>query len=170
MPMLEPEQVPEVKSAISLFEGSLTPCPPEHIKRLMTKLGAAFPAGKLTDGEVAAREAVYVELLGDIPLDILANAFKKAGQTCRFFPSAAEIREHARPELSKRKWRLFCLNRMLAKYERDYRPPLGPNEVCKPEEARAIVAEVLERVGAKPDGLDKAQRRQAAKSRASKAA
>lgn len=168
--MLEPEQVPEVKQAISLFEGSLEPCPPDHIKRLMTKLGAAFPAGKLTDGEVAAREAVYTELLGDVPLDILANAFKKAGQTCRFFPSAAEIRECAKPELSKRQWRLFCLNRMLAKYERDYRPPLGPNEVCKPEEARAIVEEVLGRIGAKPDTPDQAERRERAVKRTRNAA
>ena len=166
LPVLEPDEADEARRALRTFEAGLAPCDPTEIDRMMTKLAAAYPPMRISDDEAKARRAVYVDLLEDIPFDILARAFKTAGQTCKFYPTAAEIRDCAKHELAKRHAQRARLQFLIWKHETEYRAPLEPHEVCKPEEARRIVEEVLGRVGAKPD----TPTRQAARERSTKRA
>jgi hypothetical protein len=168
LPLLEPAEAEEARRALATFEEGLAPCDPTEIDRLMTKLAAAYPPMRISEDEAKARRAVYVELLEDIPFDILARAFKTCGQTHKFYPSAAEIRDAAKPELSRRKAKAARLQFLLHKFETEYRPPLHPDDICKPEDAARIVKEVLGSIGARSDTPDREDRREASKRRAGK--
>lgn len=141
-------------------------CPPVEIDRMLTKLAAAYRDERLSDDEAAARRSIYIEGLADIPFDVLSGAFKTALQTCKFFPTVAEIRAKAGPELSKRRWRIFCLKRMVDKHERDWREPIKPEDCLPPEEARAILEETFAKMGVRPESEDRTAAREHSKLRA----
>lgn len=111
-------QIPE---ALAAYDGGLAPSSDDEIERMMLKLAVLYPGSKVSDEEAAGRLEVYVELLRDLPFDVLSAAFRAAAQTTKFFPSVAEIRAAAEPAMRERRMRVIALRRILAKHHRDYR-------------------------------------------------
>ena len=171
MPIVEPEEAEEARRAVQVFEAGIAGCLPEHVDRMLTKLATAYPPARgLSEEEAEAKRLIYAELLHDLPYDILSAAFRRAAQTCKFFPTVAEIRQAAEPALTMRRWRLFCLQRLIGKHERDYLPPIPPEELCKPEDAKRILADLARERAAKgldvsPPSQAKEERRERVKSR-----
>ena len=85
----------------------------------MGKLALAYPAAKLSEGEARARALLYADMLGDIPPAILGAAFRKAAQTCRFFPSIAEIRGTARHAMAMQGYILARMKTLALRHDRE---------------------------------------------------
>jgi hypothetical protein len=58
----------------------------------------------------------------------------------RFFPTVAEIREHAVPLWHHRTDKVWGLRTMLEKHEREWEVPIAETDRCTPAEAAAIVS------------------------------
>jgi hypothetical protein len=167
IPVLDKPEADEAREMVSAFDVYLsTGSPPDETNRMLTKLSVIYPQSAVAKGSEAEARALlgtYCELLADIPGPILGRAIKSIGQTSRFFPSVAEIREAAAPELNALRWRRFTLARMVAKHEREWQ---APKDLCPPEEAARIVAEVHAQMGVKPEDPGREERRERSKRRA----
>jgi hypothetical protein len=126
----------EGRRAIAALEAANQPSDPAEVGRMLGKLALLFPNAKLSNAEAEAQNALYVELLSDIPQSILSGAFRKCAQTSRFFPAVSEIRDAAQHELSKRSWMLMRLKALVAKEPAD-----APIVIVTPEEREAIKQE-----------------------------
>ncbi|MEZ5708119.1 MAG: hypothetical protein R3E02_01885 [Blastomonas sp.] len=71
------------------------PASKTEIEEALAVLAAAYPRPKGTDAELQARKRIYVEALADLPPRRLKSGIMGALHNCKFFPSIAEIREHA---------------------------------------------------------------------------
>lgn len=107
-----------IPALIDIMRGGLQPTAMNEVGRMVGKMAIAYPNAKLSDEETEARLELYIELLKDIPFDVLSNAFKRVTQTLRFFPSVSEIREAAAPELGRRRAQLMHLEMLLEKHRR----------------------------------------------------
>lgn len=169
LPVLEPDTADEARAIIAAFDQNLAAgCPKDEVARMFTRLSVLFPQSahaKQSDDEAAVTLATYVDLLCDIPGDVLAPAFKAVAQRCKFFPTVAEIREAAAPELNNRRWRLMTLRRLLVKHEREWEPPLAPEDQCSPEDAKRILAEVAAARAVSKPSDEKEERRARQKAR-----
>lgn len=105
------------------LEAGMTGASRGEIERTIGMLAVLFPAGKQSDQEAAMRLELYVELLSDIPADILSRAATKVGKTSRFFPAVSEIREAAAFDMNLRSWRLMRMRSMIARFERERPSP-----------------------------------------------
>lgn len=136
-------QVDELRTAVALLTGGLAETPRSKIAALVGRLANAYRAEKLTAREAAGRLATYQDLLCDIPPDLLALAFRRAGQRCTFFPTVAEIRQQVGLEMATRHWRLFRAQYLIQHHERNWRPA----QPAISEAERAEVAAGLARLG-----------------------
>jgi hypothetical protein len=106
-----------------------------QINKMMAKLSLAYPNSKLSMEEAGARLELYCDMLGDINLDVLAAGFRRAVQTCKFFPSVSELRElamtaPATPRMSQR-WRLNeLLNRHRSQAAQIAEPYATPEQIA----------------------------------------
>jgi hypothetical protein len=116
----------EIRLAIRALERGLADSPRDEIARMVGRLATIFRDERLSRGEAELRMATYCDLLADVPPDLLALAFRRAGQTFRFFPTVAEIRGQVRAELSLRLWRVQRARWLVAIHERDWAPPAPP--------------------------------------------
>lgn len=123
----------QLSAAIVDFEAANMPADPDEISRMIGKIAILFPNAKLSTSEAEAQNQLYVELLSDIPADILGGAFRKCAQTLKFFPTVAEIRSAAMPEMAMRSWRLMRMKALALKSERE---PLQPAKVIVTDEQR----------------------------------
>ena len=121
LPAISDEMRQEVATAIGDFEASMGPAEPAEVSRMLGKLALLFPNGKLSQDEARAQNLLYAEMLADIPADLLGEAFRKAAQTCRFYPTVSEIRTCARHGLAMRSWRLMRLKGIALKHDREAR-------------------------------------------------
>lgn len=128
LPLPSQKIVDQLVEWIPLAEQSLVGCPIDEINRMLTKLKTALPMRKTSDAEAEQMLSIYRESLADLPRDILSTAMLRCAQTSMFFPTIAEIRKQAGPELSHRRYRL-----MRAKSLAD-RPTLAPpTDLVDPE-------------------------------------
>jgi len=105
----------------------------------MARLSTIYPPPRMTDIEAEQRMTLYVDLLEDIPLDILADAFRKCAQTCKFFPTVAEIRSAAQRALSERAWTTFVLRQVVRIHQEKWKPPIEPADRPSREEVEAML-------------------------------
>ncbi|HLZ78828.1 MAG TPA: hypothetical protein VKQ09_05765 [Sphingomonas sp.] len=96
LPVLTDAQRKAAEQALAVFDTMPRGSSPEHVAALMGTAALAYPAGKLSAAEADARLAVYQSELADIDSSILGKAFSAAVRDGKFFPSIAELREHAR--------------------------------------------------------------------------
>lgn len=107
---------------------------------MIARLATLYPAAKVTDVEAEQRLSLYTDLLQDIPFDILSRAFREAAKKFIFFPTVAEIRKIAGYEVAERRWRHSLLERMIRIHERDWTPPVKPEDMPTAEEMAEIRA------------------------------
>lgn len=136
---MDPYRAQEARDAIIEFDKGLQETPPDEIERMIGRMATLYPAAKVSDAEAQQRLALYVELLKDIPLDILSHSFRKAAMTHKFFPAVSEIRDLAAAEVAQRCWRRFVLQRMVNRHESEWREPEPEEDRPTPEEVRAIL-------------------------------
>lgn len=86
---------------IARGQRSVQPAGAEAIGALLLKLVAVHPMGERAGVDLMMD--VYVEDLSDLPADLIEGAAKRWRQTERFFPTIAELRALATPELAKRR-------------------------------------------------------------------
>lgn len=157
VPIVGPETAEAARKALAVYNAGMVACPEPHVEHLMAKLATIYPAAKISDSEAEERLSNYTDLLQDIPADILSRAFREAAQTLKFFPSVAEIRTIAMREVNARAWRKFVLERMIARHENEWKPPLRDEDICTPAEAAAI----LRKAGIKGEDPEREKRRSA---------
>jgi hypothetical protein len=145
--VLDDIQAAPLPMLINQFEYSLRGSDEEEIELEIGKMALLYPNGKLTPAESDARIEIYIELLRDLPFDCLAHGFRQAVKASRFFPTVAEIREHADAMLRERKAKIFALSQLLLKHQREWRAPVADKDICSPAEAASIMAK-LECLGA----------------------
>lgn len=139
--------VPLLESALVALEAGLVPTPGGEVRRMVAKLAVLYPDRQMTDEEADARLALYVELLEDIPPDLLAAAFKAAAQRIKFFPSVAEIREFAAWELMQRNWRRWRAGYLIEKHRKEWQAPVEISEAER-QEVAAGLRDLAARLGA----------------------
>jgi hypothetical protein len=144
--VLDDAQAAPIPALIDQLEFGLRGADDEAIELEVGKMALLYPNGKLTPGESDARLELYIELLRDLPFDCLAHGFRQAVKASRFFPTVAEIREHADAMLRGRKAKIFGLRQLLLKHQREWRAPVAEFDLCSPEDAAAIMAK-LARIG-----------------------
>jgi hypothetical protein len=134
----DPDQAAILQEAVTALTAGLQTTTARHIATMMARLANIYRAEKLTAAEAEGRLETYTALLEDIPPDILVKAFKTAGQTLKFFPAVAEIREIAEPEFKRRRWAYSRAQWLIRRHEEKWRAP----QVI-PEEERAWVAQEM---------------------------
>lgn len=125
LPVVGPDDAAAIPAIIADIERTLAPSSEEQIDRMVTKIALLFPAVKLSEKEAGARMELYVDLLSDIPFDILSGAFRVVAQRSRFFPTVAEIREAAAKPLAERKGQVIALRQLRMKHDREWRDPVA---------------------------------------------
>lgn len=131
-----------VPDLIEHYASGLVGASETEIERMLGKIALLFPGVKLTDLEAETRLDLYVDLLGDIPFDCLSVGFREVAKASRFFPTVAEIREHAEPMFAKRRARYYGLKSLLKKHQEEWTPPWREDDRCSPEQAAAILRDL----------------------------
>ena len=144
-------QAVELRAAERALTRALADTPREEIARMVGRLATIYRDEKLSRGEATMRMATYCDLLADIPPDLLALAFKRAGQRCRFFPTVAELRGQVAGELSLRLWRVQRARWLVAIHERDWQPPAPPVSDQEREAVAAGLGRLAKLMRAGPD-------------------
>ncbi len=145
--VIDAAQAASISSLINQIEFGLRGSDDEAIELEIGKMALLYPSGKLTGAESEARLELYIELLRDLPFDCLRHGFFQIAKVSRYFPTVAEIREHAEPMVRERKAKVFALRQLLLKHQREWRAPVADKDICSPAEAASIMAK-LERLGA----------------------
>ncbi|WP_152663973.1 hypothetical protein [Sphingomonas sp. SRS2] len=117
LPVVSPAARQAVEAEMQAMTSLLQPTDPERISDMLGSLAGLYPAGKMTAAEADAQNALYCDLLKDIPHDILKLAFRSAAQEHKFFPTVAELRELARPHRARRARRFNALKLIATKYD-----------------------------------------------------
>lgn len=143
--LVNPEQRAQLAALVPAYEASLTAADSDAIALAIAEMSLAYPAQKVSADEMEKRLDLYAAGLSDLAPDVLARACAKAMQVCRFFPSIAEIREHA-GEMSVRHFRLFRIKHLIAEHDRRWKAeqPAAPMS----EADRAEYERIMKRMGA----------------------
>ncbi|WCT73943.1 hypothetical protein PQ455_01540 [Sphingomonas naphthae] len=148
LPALTGEDRAAAVDALAAYDQAPRGTGPRKIAALVGAAAVAFPAQRVSDDEAAARIDLYQRQLADIDADILADAFSAAINANRFFPTIAEIREHAAklpaPLRVVRAWRLRQILRAAPEPE-----AADPFDV---DAANAEMEAMGSRIRFKPDG------------------
>ena len=100
-PSLTAEQIAELPALIARGQRSVQPAGAELVGAMLLRLIAVHPTGERAGADLMMD--TYVEDLSDLPADLLGGAGTHWIRTERFFPTIAELRTLAMPELAKRK-------------------------------------------------------------------
>lgn len=122
VPVVSADVAKLIPGALVDLQAAAAPSTEGDVEGLITQMALLFPAGKLSDAETATRLDLYIDLLQDVPFDILRSAFKAVAQTSRFFPTIAEIREAATPALRDRRNKINALKVLEMKHRLDGEP------------------------------------------------
>lgn len=97
------EVISDLGSNLTAMRRGLEPNTRANVNAALGGLATLYRAERLTAQEAKARLTAMVDLLLDIPADLLARAVRQAAQQCRFMPTVAEIRERAEPLMTARR-------------------------------------------------------------------
>lgn len=137
MAVVGPEEAAALSEARTALAAGLQPTPRPSIATMMARLANIYRAERLSPEEANARLETYCALLEDIPPDLLLVAFRKVGQSLKFFPTVAELREPVEAELRKRRNLAHRAAWLIRIHQERWRPPVEPLG----EEERKRVAE-----------------------------
>lgn len=138
LPIVDRASAEQIPAIIDQLEIGLLPSSQNEIERMMLKIALIYPAGKLGTRETDEKLALYLDLLADIPFDILSAAFRKVAQAGRFFPTVAEIRAAAMPALNDRVAKVTTLRMLLLKHEQHPRSAPTDDQPCSPAEVEEM--------------------------------
>lgn len=96
---LVPAPVSEIRPRLTAMQRALIPATPKERAAAIGLLVALHG----TPDEWEIKGPFYMELLGEIPVDLLVAGVKAAGLDVKFFPKPAEIVNPIRDELARRR-------------------------------------------------------------------
>ena len=111
-PSLSDGQKTDLPDALAQARQAMRPAGAEVLLALLMRLAAVVVMQDRTVGETMLE--IYVEDLGDVPVDLLEAACRHWRRTQKFFPTIAELLELIEPELAQRRRRLVCLGTLEA--------------------------------------------------------
>ncbi len=109
----------KAESVLAVYRDALRPAGDDAVLAVIKVLSASFPPPRIDDDAAAIRVDVYLEMLGSLPADILAEATRQALKQFRFFPTVAELYAIAEPLLDGR---VCAANRIAGLLGTDYLP------------------------------------------------
>jgi hypothetical protein len=122
--MPTPDERNDLAALVPHLEAALAPAERPEIRRMIAKLALGFPnANKGSVDETEARLELYAMALNDVPADVLGFACVEALKQCTFFPTPAELRKLCK-DPHRRAFRLTRAKHLIAKHDREYRPPV----------------------------------------------
>ena len=116
-----------------------------QVATMIGRLALATAQAKVSEAEAEERMAAYWLALHDIPIDDLRWAYGELVKGATFLPTPAEIRAKALIPSAMRAFRKTRARMLIAKHEREWRPPV---EYVKPEEIAAIKSETAKALSA----------------------
>lgn len=139
VPIINEKQVSMAGELIIQYQNGLMGASEKEIERMLGKIALIYPGVKLSESEASIRLDLYIDLLSDIPFDCLSIGFREVAKSSKFFPTVAEIREHAEPMLTARNSKIWALRNLISKHKQEWQPPFNEDERCSPEEAAEIL-------------------------------
>lgn len=138
-PAVSSIDVPALEAAAEAYMAGMEPAPHHRRVEILTKLAMRYPvSARAEEDDSTARMLLLVEDLAHLPVDILDAACRAAALTSKFMPTAAEIMEHARPQLLERRTRAWRLRKLAF----DARSIPAPAEPLSPEAQAELEAEI----------------------------
>lgn len=107
--MLNTEELGECRRLVSQYQAALQPAHPVIVAEKLLEAALIYPDRQTSEKQAEGRSMIYEKHLGDLPADILVKAFDRAFCELKFFPTVAEIRERAEPDMTRRRARLHRL-------------------------------------------------------------
>lgn len=113
---------------------------PDRIDSMVSRLALATKERKLSDDEATERLELFWRVLRDLPLVDLAAAFDDLLRTSTFMPTPAEVYQRASSHRARREYRKSRARHLVWLHDREWRPPLKPEDMASPEEIAALLA------------------------------
>lgn len=107
--MLNTEQLAECGQMVAQYEAALQPASPVVVAEKLLEAALIYPDRQTSEKQAEGRTMVYAKQLSDLPADILVKAFDRTFCELKFFPTVAEIRERAEPDMTRRRAKLHRL-------------------------------------------------------------
>lgn len=111
----EPAVAEQLPALIETATGALRGASGPAIETVLGMFSVAFPAARVSASEATMRVELYTAGLGDIPEDALNAGMLEGVKVWKFFPTIAEIREHAEPFMAERRKILGALRNLAMK-------------------------------------------------------
>lgn len=111
----EPDVVAMLPALIAEAEDSLVGASLDDVDALLGSISTSVPPVRITAREAMLRLELYARTLADIPADALNEGMIEGLKVWRYFPSIAEIREHALPFMAERQRILAALRNLAMK-------------------------------------------------------
>lgn len=153
LPLLTVDDLAQARRAIAVYRGAPKGSPAPYIAKQIGTLAIALPVARVSDREAQARVEIYQRALADLDTDVLRAAVGRAIETCRFFPTVAELREIAScMPAPQRVVRAYRLRQLVEQAERGANHLRPIDDPLTPEAMAAIAAEFgLGRLGEADD-------------------
>lgn len=150
LPVIGPKAAADVRAFLDTRE------PPrverKTIQQLIALLGTALPRRRTSSMEANAMIEQYWLGLQDLPHDSIAHAHLVILCEDEWFPTVKRIREAASTSPAARDTaRRNAAKSLLMKHRQEYQAPIAPDELCTPDEARAVLDEVGITFATQPD-------------------
>lgn len=150
LPVIGPRGAAEVRTFLA------TPEPPrveqKTIDQLIALLSTALPRRRTSSMEANALLEQYWLGLKDLPHDSIDHAHGVILREDDWFPTVKRIREAAATSPAVRHAvRRNVAKILLMKHQQEYQPPIAPDELCTPDEARAVLDAVGIKFATQPD-------------------
>lgn len=117
LPDISSTEAEAIPALIEAYDQGLAAPSDEEIAMMVGQLAILFPGPKLSPQEAALRLDLYIDCLGDLPTDILRDAFFAVAKKCRFFPLVAEIRSEAEDAFNRRSGERWALRQLLRRHQ-----------------------------------------------------
>jgi hypothetical protein len=134
-----------LKTAAILREFVDHPEPPladdEWIEKQIMAL-ATKPTRRMASAEAAFNLELWLTVLRDYPRADLGYAVGRLLRESKWFPDVSEIVKLAEFCARKRDYNRSQAWRILFKHEKEWTPPIPEEDLCRPEDVAAILAEV----------------------------
>ena len=137
-PALTDAERREAEEALAIYRQHPRGSSDAKIAKMVGTAALGYPAAKLSGDEADGRLRLYQSELADIDADILGPAFSAAVRGSKFFPTIAELRDHAARVPRPRRYLIaYRLRKLL---EHRPQPAIAEQDLVRPEQMRELIS------------------------------
>lgn len=139
MPVIGPKSAAELQSFIDHPEP-----PPAEVTWIRKQIGLLSQKPSRRMGTLDAEMIVetFERLLKGYSRADLGYAFGQIMRKSKWFPDVADVIEYADYSVTQRSTKRVRAKMLIMKHERDWTPPIPEDQIIKPEEVQALLAEM----------------------------